>query len=355
MASLYKRGNVWWAKSYEQGRMVRRSLGTRDKAEAKRRIKALVDRVPSTIQGTRDVPSITWDTAAADLLAYYRAYGSRDPVNAGYRVQHLTRYLGNMKLVDIDPVVIMGYVNHRLKAGRAAATVNVELATLRWALRLQVEYGRLDRVPTIRMLRPAPPRSGFFEREQFEAMCKTLPEDLALIARIGYVYRWRLKSEVQTLTRAQVNLAEGTLRLKPGTTKNRAGRIVYLTEGLKDAMAAQLARVEGLERQIGRSIPWLFPRRAGPRKGERIKSFLYTWRKACERAGCPEMLRHDLRRTAARDLINLGVPERVVMAVGGWKTVSMLHRYCIVSSGDLQDVARRLSGTAMGTRPETDG
>jgi integrase len=146
--------------------------------------------------------------------------------------------------------------------------------------------------------------------------------------------------------------------LKPGTTKNKAGRLVYLTDELKAALTLQLARVESLESQLGRPIPWLFPWMTGPRKGERIKSFLYTWRKACRQAGCPEMLRHDLRRTAARDLINLGVPERVVMAVGGWKTASMLHRYCIVSPSDLQDVARRLSGTLLGTTPlrqETDG
>jgi hypothetical protein len=34
MASLYKRGNVWWVKSYEAGRMVRWSLKTTSRAEA---------------------------------------------------------------------------------------------------------------------------------------------------------------------------------------------------------------------------------------------------------------------------------------------------------------------------------
>jgi hypothetical protein len=42
-------------------------------------------------------------------------------------------------------------------------------------------------------------------------------------------------------------------------------------------------------------------------------------------------------------MINLGVPERVTMAVLSHKTTSMLHRYFIVSPSDLQDVARRLS------------
>jgi site-specific recombinase XerD len=351
MASLYRRGKVWWAKSYRNGKMIRQSLRTESKAEAKRRLKKMGHQTTSEVPTSPRMLTATWDTAAQDLLAYYRAFNTRDPVNASYRVEHLTRYLGNMKLADIDSAVITGYVHHRLKTGRAAATINVELATLRRALKLQVEYGKLDRVPTIRMLRPAPPRSGFFERRQFEMVCRALPEDLALIARIGYTFGWRLKSEVQTLSRAQVNLAEGTLRLKPGTTKNKAGRLVYMPDELTVAIAAQLARVEHLERQLGRSIPWLFPWLSGHYKGERIKSFTYTWRKACLIAGCPEMLRHDLRRSAARNMVSLGVPERVVMAVGGWKTSSMLHRYCIVSPGDLQDVARRLTGTVLGTPP----
>jgi integrase/recombinase XerD len=210
MASLYRRGKVWWAKSYRNGKMVRVSLKTKDRAEAKRRLKELGNQHASGVSyPTSVIPSNTWDTTAQDLLAYYRAFNTRDPVNAGYRVEHLTRYFRNMKLGDIDSAAIIDYVNHRLKAGRAAATINVELATLRRALRLPVEYGKLDRVPTIRMLRPAPPRSGFFEPGQFERVCAALPGDLALIARIGYTFGWRLKSEVQTLTRSQVNLGKG--------------------------------------------------------------------------------------------------------------------------------------------------
>lgn len=43
---------------------------------------------------------------------------------------------------------------------------------------------------------------------------------------------------------------------------------------------------------------------------------------------------HDVRRSAARALRTAGVPESVIMAIGGWKTPSMLRRYAIVSSAD---------------------
>jgi integrase len=76
--------------------------------------------------------------------------------------------------------------------------------------------------------------------------------------------------------------------------------------------------------------------------GERIRSFRKRWTKACRKAGCPGMIRHDLRRTACRNMVNLGVPGRVVLRVMGHKTRSMLGRYAIVSPEDLRDAARRL-------------
>jgi integrase len=90
-------------------------------------------------------------------------------------------------------------------------------------------------------------------------------------------------------------------------------------------------------------IPYVFPTPYGPHKGKRHKDFVKAWQKACRVAGCPGMLKHDLRRTAARNMVHLGVSERVVMTVMGHKTRSKLDRYHIVSPNDLQEVARRLS------------
>jgi hypothetical protein len=54
------------------------------------------------------------------------------------------------------------------------------------------------------MLRPDALRQGFFECDQFKAVKAALPEDLALVMTIAFLYGWLIPSEVLTLTKAQV-------------------------------------------------------------------------------------------------------------------------------------------------------
>jgi hypothetical protein len=55
----------------------------------------------------------------------------------------------------------------------------------------------------------------------------------------------------------------------------------------------------------------------------------------------------DSCRTAVRNLVRRGVPEKVAMAFVGWKSRQMLDRYNVVSTSDLHEAARRLDQLAL--------
>ena len=93
----------------------------------------------------------------------------------------------------------------------------------------------------------------------------------------------------------------------------------------------------------GRINPWLFPYLGGRHPGAKRSEFGKAGETACHKAGVAGMLGHDFRRTAVRNMVNAGVPERVAMTLTGHKTRAVFESYHIVSPGDLQDVARRLA------------
>jgi integrase len=147
---------------------------------------------------------------------------------------------------------------------------------------------------------------------------------------------------VLTLQRRQLDLEAGTLRLDAGTTKNEDGRLVYLTPERKALLAAQLERVEALQRQLGRIIPHLFPHLGGRHRGEQIRDSRKAWSTACRKAGVPgRRLRHDFRRTAVRNM-NGGVPERIE----GDGTSD---------AGSLRPLTPREPGRSPGRRPKAGG
>jgi integrase len=161
----------------------------------------------------------------------------------------------------------------------------------------------------------------------------------------------KLTREILRLTWPQVDLEAGTVRLEAHTTKNDDARPIYLPQLLLDVLEQQWQ--EHLERYP--ECPYVFHR-----SGQRIVNYYPAWHTACREAGVIGKIPHDFRRTAVRNLVRAGVPERLAMAITGHKTRSVFERYNIVSDGDLREAARRLdcaitprTATTLATLPDT--
>jgi integrase len=146
---------------------------------------------------------------------------------------------------------------------------------------------------------------------------------------MGYNYGWRV-SELLNLRVQQIDLATRTIRLEPGTTKNREGREVTIESSVLLELLRQC--VEGKHPD-----DYVFTRGDKP-----IRDFRKSWENLCTAAGVPGLLFHDLRRTAARNLRAAGVPEEIIMRIAGWKTSSIFRRYAIVDKTDVREALQRL-------------
>ena len=54
-------------------------------------------------------------------------------------------------------------------------------------------------------------------------------------------------------------------------------------------------------------------------------------------------LRHDLRRCGVRNLIRVGVQQKVAMSISGHKTASVFQRYNIVDERDIMEAGQKLN------------
>jgi len=100
---------------------------------------------------------------------------------------------------------------------------------------------KIQRKPYIPAIQLNNARQGFFERWEFERLLAKLPDELRGPLSFAYWTGWRVKSEVFPLSWSQVDFEAGTVRLESGTTKNREGRLIYMTAEIKALLEQQWA------------------------------------------------------------------------------------------------------------------
>jgi integrase len=328
--SIYSkpRSPFLWIKYYRAGKPIRESTRTGDFREAARFLRQRLEEVESN---PADSPRI--EQLADELFRDYRIneHRSLDDVEARWRL-HLKPCFGSLPAAQLDSRLLARYIDRRREEQASNATINRELSCLKRMLRLayQVSPPRVPRVPPFPHLKENNVRQGFVTPEQFARLVAHCP-DLWLRAMLetAYVFGWRV-SELLSLRVGQVDLVARTIRLDPGTTKNQEGREVTIESG---------ALLQLLRHCVAGKRPedHVFTRADKP-----VRDFRRTWENLCTAAGVPDLLFHDLRRTAARNLRDAGVAEEVIMRIAGWKTASVFKRYAIVDRADIRAALQQL-------------
>lgn len=347
---IYKRGQVFWIKYYRNGKPYRESTKSSKEADAKRLLKKREGEISDGKSPGIYFDRVRFEELAKDFMADYRINQKKSLDRAERSLKHLQRAFGNMRVTNITTPEINAYIERRKAEGAANATINRELAALKRTLNLGARQTppKVDRLFYIPTLQENNVRKGFFEYEDFLALREALPCYLRGVVTFAYKEGWRV-SEIVNLRWSQVDLQQGIVRLEAGDSKNKAGRMIYLDEEEKEVFRTQWStRIKE-----GRLTPHVFTGKDGKSK---IKNFRKAWNNSCERARLGRRLFHDFRRTAVRNIVRSGIPERVAMQISGHKTRSVFDRYNIVSDTDLKQTAAKgltyqqsLTGTKTGT------
>jgi integrase len=354
MGSIYKRGDTFWIKYYRNGKPYRESTRSKKEADAKRLLKKREGEIAGGKLPGIYFDKVRFDDLAEDFLTDYRVNKRKSLDRAELSVSHLKKVFESVRATDIVTPSIQRYIEMRIGEGAANATINRELAALKRILILGKKHTppKVDLLPHIPMLKESNVRKGFFEYGEYLALVDRLPDYLKPFVMFAYKTGWR-DTEIADLTWAQVDLDQGIVRLEPGETKNDEGRTIYLDSELKDMFCHQAEK-----RKRSKTLTvYVFPGLDGM---SRIGDFRKTWNTACRNAELgygykisrdyvkryesvfpAGPLLHDFRRTAARNLVRAGVPERIAMMVTGHKTRSVFDRYNIVNSQDLQLAAQK--------------
>lgn len=376
MGKLKKRGRVWWIRYCRSGKRYEESSHSKKESEARSLLRIREGDIERGVPVAPRVGQVRFAEAAEDVLNDYRINNKRSLDDVQRRIEkHLKPFLANRRLSSIATSDVRAYIvarqacrtievkpfqftardgsirkvpaQRRSVPGVSNAEINRELTTLKRMFNLALQAGKLIQKPYIPMLRENNVRTGFFDHNDFEAVLRHVPRDVRPVIAFAYITGWRIDSEVLPLQWKHVDLSTGEVRLDPGTTKNGEGRTFPMTAELRRLLKQQRAAADAVQRKHNRVVSHVFHRAGKP-----VRSFRVAFRTACRLAGCPGRVPHDFRRTAVRNLVRAGIPERVAMQLTGHKTRSVFERYNIVSPGDLRDAARRLdrlNGTVSGT------
>ena len=274
---------------------------------------------------------LTFDIMAQAYLEDYVLQRYRTLATARPRVEHLREFFGGWAVETITADSVRNYQLCRRKQGAEAATVNRETSALSRMFQLAIRRGQLERMPLFpQRLEENPPRDGFFEHAEYLKVRAQLPRSFQDVLDFAYYSGWR-RNEILGLTWAEVDLKGGVIRLTPRRSKTKTGRVLPISPPLQQVLARRRRLRQAQD-------PRVFHRDGVP-----VREWRTALRDACQNANVPHRLLHDCRRTAARNLIRAGVPERIAMLLTGHKTRAVFDRYNIVNEQELLTAGERLA------------
>lgn len=332
---IYKSGRYYMAKFQWKGQLIRKSTRATDAKTARSiegKLRAELARGNWGILEKKPAPALA-DFLRKDFLSYVDNKTAKE-ATAAYYHDGARRLLGSdLARLRLDEITDQHAGQFAARYSTlSASTINCGLRTLRRALHLAYEWGKIERMPKISLAKGERQRDRVLSREEAQdylAMCSQPWRDVATLIlgtgmRPGEAYGLKWENVL-------LNGQGGLIQITEGKTK-AARRMLPMVPAVYQALKS---RHEG---QGSPSDGWVFP--AGSRSGHLEQSSakiqhaksLALLHKAHEiRSEIPLVESFEpycLRHTALTWLAESGCDAFTLARIAGHSSITITQRYC---------------------------
>lgn len=303
---VWRRPNGYWY-AVVDGKRV--SLGTRDKDEALRSIHDFKRGRSETAQSSAKVEAV--------VTAYLADREDRSSIEKMKDAwQALKPHFAHLRADQVDRETCKAYGKKR--KGRSNGTIIKELGMLHAALKWAGHAPKTFWKP------PTPdPREVFIDKAQFERLFQAAKSDHVKTFLMLAWYTAGRKEALLSLTWDQVKFKGSEIDLGKGVGNKRRARVPMNADLQKWLQRAQQAATSDYV------VEWASDRVLSIRKG---------FDEAAKRAKLSHITPHDLRRSAARRMVEQGISLHKVSQILGHTNVTVTARvYARFSPGFLRD------------------
>lgn len=322
------------------------SVGDLSFAEAKKeaiRIKGRVSVGKNPAEerhANRRIPTVV--ELSERYLDYVRTYKRSHDIDARYLKLHVVPKWGRHHLNELDQTEIMGWLQSKVTVdGYAQATVNRWQVILGHMMRMAKRWGlpgaEVNPLEGVKQKDPENRVERFLTAAETQRLKEAVEESPNFMLR--YIVALLLltgcrKRELLDAKWDQVSFERKVWRIP--TTKTGKPRHVPLSEDAINVLKA-IPRFD--------ACPYIVP---NPDTSKPFVSVYHAWDNARKRAGLPDVRMHDLRHSAASNLVNSGQSLYVVAQVLGHAQVRTSERYAHLSTDTLLhavNAASQVTGT----------
>jgi len=321
----------WYADWYDaQGRRRRKAFPTKKQAEDCLSYQKTI-RFEEKIMGVKRFQKYYFKELKDRFLKFSKAQKKlRTYESYVLRMSHLNKFFSDKFLQDITPAQIDAYKTYRLQLV-SPSTVNRELACLRNALNRAVEWGMIESIPQIKLLKEPPGIVRFLSKDEMESLLSELknsPHALHLAVIIALNTGMR-KGEILALQWKDIDLENRIIHAEK--TRDHKGRIFSCKDNERRDLPINNVLYALLSKEKNK-------------KGNLFKNleFKKSWYGLLRRSNITNFRFHDLRHTFASYLVMEGVDITTVSHLLGHSKIQMTMKYAHLSPDHRKKALERI-------------